>query len=58
MLGENGEIHYTEVAYMFDISPSYAREILKAIANTNSNFRYEKGVLRRVSPTQVGSTGN
>jgi len=42
------KIHYTEVAFFLKVSPTYARNIMRAIASADATFRYDRGWLVKV----------
>jgi len=45
-LENRDSIHYVEIAYRFGISPGYAKDILLAIANDNSDkYTYIRGYI-------------
>jgi len=47
------DIHYLDIAMQLDISPSYAREVLKAIARKKKDeFVYSAGYLKRIKKTR------
>ena len=49
IIKQEGKMHYTKLAIMLNISPSYAREICRAIASFNpEEYYYEDGTIEYI----------